>query len=48
LTLSGAIQVWHILVGTALTSALNIVLNPTRMSLISRLVPRSYLTNACR
>jgi MFS family permease len=46
LTLSGAIQVWHILVGTALTSALNIVLNPTRMSLISRLVPRSHLTNA--
>ena len=46
LTLSGVIQVWHILVGTALTSGLNIVLNPTRMSLISRLVPRSHLTNA--
>jgi MFS family permease len=46
LTLSGAIQVWHILVGTALTSGLNSVLNPTRMSLISRLVPRSHLTNA--
>jgi len=46
LTLSGAIQVWHILVGTALTSALNIVLNPTRMSLISHLVPRTHLTNA--
>jgi len=46
LTLSGAIQVWHILVGTALTSGLNIVLNPTRMSLISRLAPRSHLTNA--
>ncbi|MGH7872090.1 MAG: MFS transporter [Candidatus Binatia bacterium] len=46
LTLAGAIQVWHILVGTALTSALNIVLNPTRMSLISHLVPRSHLTNA--
>ena len=46
LTLTGAIQVWHILVGTALTSALNIVLNPTRMSLISYLVPRSHLTNA--
>ena len=46
LTLTGAIQVWHILVGTALTSALNIVLNPTRMSLISHLVPRSHLTNA--
>jgi MFS family permease len=46
LTLSGVIQVWHILFGTALTSALNIVLNPTRMAMISRLVPRSHLTNA--
>ncbi len=46
LTLTGAIQVWHILVGIALTSALNIVLNPTRMTLISKLVPRSDLTNA--
>ena len=46
LTLADAIQVWHILVGTALTSALNIVLNPTRMSMISKLVPRSHLTNA--
>jgi MFS family permease len=46
LTLIGLIQVWHIQVGTALTSALNIVLNPTRMSLISYLVPRSHLTNA--
>ena len=46
LTLSGAIQVWHILVGTALTSALNIILNPARMALISHLVPRSHLTNA--
>src|SRR4026208_1681479 len=46
LTLTGAIQVWHILVGTALTSALNIILNPTRMALISKLVPRSHLTNA--
>ena len=33
LTLSGAIHVWHILVGTALTSALNIILNPARMAL---------------
>src|SRR5262249_53366478 len=31
---------------TALTSALNIVLNPTRMALISKLVPRPHLTNA--
>jgi MFS family permease len=46
LTLNGHIQVWHIQAGTALTSALNIVLNPTRMSLISYLVPRSHLTNA--
>ncbi len=46
LTLSGAIEVWHILVGTALTSGLNIVLNPTRMAMISRLVPPSHLTNA--
>src|SRR5574341_298298 len=45
LTLGGLIQVWHIQVGTALTSALNIVLNPTRTSLISYLVPRSHLTN---
>ncbi|HEX9455714.1 MAG TPA: MFS transporter [Candidatus Binatia bacterium] len=46
LTLTGHIQVWHILVGTALTSALNIVLNPTRMALISNTVPRVHLTNA--
>jgi MFS family permease len=46
LTLSGHIQVWQIQAATALTSALNIVLNPTRMSLISYLVPRSHLTNA--
>jgi predicted MFS family arabinose efflux permease len=46
LTLADKIQVWHILVGTALTSALNIVLNPTRMAMLSRLVPRSHLTNA--
>jgi MFS family permease len=46
LTVTGLIQVWHILAGTAITSALNIVLNPTRMALISHLVPRSYLTNA--
>ena len=46
LTLTDLIQVWHILAGTAITSALNIVLNPTRMALISHLVPRSHLTNA--
>ena len=46
LTVRGVIQVWHILVGIALTSAFNIVLNPTRMALISKLVPRSDLTNA--
>jgi MFS family permease len=46
LTLADLIEVWHILAGTAITSALNIVLNPTRMALISHLVPRSHLTNA--
>jgi len=46
LTLAGLIQVWHIQAGTAITSALNIVLNPTRMSLISYMVPRTHLTNA--
>jgi MFS family permease len=46
LTLTGAIQVWHILVATALTSALNIILYPARMAMISGLVPRSHLTNA--
>jgi len=46
LTLAGVIEVWHILLGTALTSSLNIVLNPARMALISHLVPRSHLTNA--
>jgi predicted MFS family arabinose efflux permease len=46
LTITGAIRVWHVLVATALTSGLNIILNPTRMALISRFVPRSHLTNA--
>src|ERR1044071_9225366 len=46
LTLTGAIQVWHILVATALTSGLNIILYPARMAMISGLVPRSHLTNA--
>lgn len=46
LTLAGVIQVWHILVGTALTSGVNIILNPVRMAMISGLVPRSHLTNA--
>jgi MFS family permease len=46
LTITGIIEVWHILVGTALTSGVNIILNPVRMALISGLVPRSHLTNA--
>lgn len=46
LTITGSIQVWHILVGTALTSGVNIILNPARMAMIARLVPRSHLTNA--
>ena len=46
LTHAGSIQVWHIQASTALTSTLNIILNPTRTSLISYVVPRSHLTNA--
>jgi len=46
LTLSGLIQVWQIQLGMALTSTVNIVLTPTRMSIISFLVPRTHLTNA--
>jgi predicted MFS family arabinose efflux permease len=46
LTITDLISVWHVLAATAFTSALNIVLNPTRMALISHLVPRSHLTNA--
>jgi len=46
LTLTGLIRVWHILIATALTSTFNIVLNPARMALISRVVPPSHLTNA--
>jgi len=45
-TVSGLIQVWHIQLGMALTSTVNIMLTPTRMSIISFLVPRSHLTNA--
>lgn len=46
LSITGSIRVWHILVGTALTSGINIILNPARMAMISALVPRSHLTNA--
>src|SRR5215510_814667 len=46
LTLTGRIQVWHILVGTGLTSVVHIILQPARMALIYRLVPRSHLMNA--
>jgi MFS family permease len=46
LTIAGTIEVWHILVGTALTSGVNIVLNPTRQAIVSGLVPRSHITNA--
>jgi len=46
LTLSDLIQVWQIQLGMALTSTVNIVLTPTRMSIISFLVPRTHLTNA--
>lgn len=46
LTLTGAVEVWHILIATALTSGLNIILYPARMAMISGVVPRSHLTNA--
>jgi MFS family permease len=46
LTVGDWVQVWHIQMGMALTSTVNIVLTPTRMSIISFLVPRTHLTNA--
>ena len=46
LTVNDSVQVWHIQLGMALTSTVNIVLTPTRMSIISFLVPRTHLTNA--
>jgi len=46
LTITGSIQVWHILVGTALTSAVNIILSPARSAMISGVVPRSHIINA--
>jgi MFS family permease len=46
LTLTETIRVWHILVATAVTASINIVLNPARMAMIPRLVPRSHLMNA--
>jgi MFS family permease len=46
LTVNDWVQVWHIQLGMALTSTVNIVLTPTRMSIISFLVPRTHLTNA--
>ncbi|HWP59216.1 MAG TPA: MFS transporter [Candidatus Acidoferrales bacterium] len=45
-TITGDVQVWHILIGTALTSMLNVVLTPARMAMIARLVPSSHLMNA--
>lgn len=46
LTVGDWVQVWHIQLGMALTSTVNIVLTPTRMSIISFMVPRTHLTNA--
>jgi MFS family permease len=46
LTVGDWVEVWHIHLGMALTSTVNIVLTPTRMSIISFLVPRTHLTNA--
>jgi MFS family permease len=45
-TITGNIQVWHIIVGTALTSTMNVVLNPARMAMIARVVPASHIMNA--
>ena len=45
-TITGNVQVWHIIVGTSLTSVLNVVLTPARMAMIARLVPTSHLMNA--
>jgi MFS family permease len=46
LTLTGSIQVWHILASTSLTAVVHIVLQPARMALMYRLVPRTHLMNA--
>lgn len=46
LTYSGAIQVWHIYVITALTSAVNIFGQPARVALIPATVPKTHLMNA--
>jgi MFS family permease len=45
-TITGNVQVWHIIVGTALTSTMNVVLNPARMAMIARVVPASHIMNA--
>lgn len=46
LTATGAIQVWHIYLMTALTSTVNIFQQPARTALIAGIVPRTHLMNA--
>jgi len=46
LTVTGAIQVWHIYVFSLMTSLVHIVSQPARMAIIPNLVPRSHLMNA--
>ena len=46
LTLTGAIQVWHIYVLSLLSSLIEVFSWPARSAMIPRLVPPSHLTNA--
>ena len=46
LTLSGAVQIWHIYVITMLSSAVNSFVGPVRTAMVSNLVPSSHLMNA--
>jgi MFS family permease len=46
LTLTGAIEVWHIFVAVGVTSAVGSLEPPAQMSYTTRVVPRSHLLNA--
>ena len=46
LTLSGAIQVWHVNVLNLLASSLQVLGGPSRQAIIPGLVPQSHLLNA--
>ena len=46
LTLTGLIQVWHIMILSLLIGLINALDNPTRQSFYPRLVPRDKLSNA--